>query len=166
MLPMLLTLLTLPAHQHHFFSQLLPLWQAIPGRVNARNLSRYVGWNERTVPALVPEDLAVGRGALGPAATPRSHGGVGWPLHLGAGCHLHSQIGQEDGGDGDVLERCDAPFRNRSGAVLPGIAELVGASRFPCPRVANSATLRQSGPSGAISGSTQDLVCSRRGAGR
>ncbi|MGX9685726.1 transposase [Deinococcus wulumuqiensis] len=48
-LPMLLTLLALPAHQHRFFSQLIPLWQAIPGRVNAMNFSRYSGWNERTL---------------------------------------------------------------------------------------------------------------------
>lgn len=49
MLPILLTLLALPAHYHRFFSQLFPLWQAIPGRVNVRNFSRYGGWNERTL---------------------------------------------------------------------------------------------------------------------
>ncbi|WP_420596460.1 hypothetical protein [Deinococcus sp.] len=49
MLPVLLTLLCLPAHQYRFFLQLIPLWQAIPGRVNARNFSRYSGWNERTL---------------------------------------------------------------------------------------------------------------------
>lgn len=49
MLPILLTLLALPAHQHRFFAELIPLWQAIPGRVNARNFSRYSGWNERTL---------------------------------------------------------------------------------------------------------------------
>ena len=48
-LPILLTLLALPAHQHRFFAALIPLWQAIPGRVNARNFSRYSGWNERTL---------------------------------------------------------------------------------------------------------------------
>ncbi|WP_188713267.1 transposase, partial [Deinococcus wulumuqiensis] len=49
MLPILLTLLALPAHQHRFFAKLIPLWQAIPGRVNAMNFSRYSGWNERTL---------------------------------------------------------------------------------------------------------------------
>ncbi|WP_192825925.1 transposase, partial [Deinococcus wulumuqiensis] len=41
--------MALPAHQHRFFAALIPLWQAIPGRVNARNFSRYSGWNERTL---------------------------------------------------------------------------------------------------------------------
>lgn len=49
MLPILLTLLALPAHQHRFFLQLISLWQAIPGRINARNFSRHSGWNERTL---------------------------------------------------------------------------------------------------------------------
>lgn len=48
MLPILLLFLGLPAHQTRFFAHLLPLWQAIPGRVNARNFSRYSEWNERT----------------------------------------------------------------------------------------------------------------------
>lgn len=47
-LPVLLTLLHLPAHQQRFFRHLMPLWQAIPGRINALNLSRYSGWDERT----------------------------------------------------------------------------------------------------------------------
>lgn len=48
-LRVLLTILALPAHQQRFFLQLMPLWQAVPGRLNALNLSRYSGWNERTV---------------------------------------------------------------------------------------------------------------------
>lgn len=47
-LPVLLTILALPAHQQRFFLHVMPLWQAIPGRLNALNLSRYSGWNERT----------------------------------------------------------------------------------------------------------------------
>ncbi|MDV6374754.1 transposase [Deinococcus arenicola] len=47
-LPVLLTLLHLPVHQQRFFIRLMPLWQAVPGRINALNLSRYSGWNERT----------------------------------------------------------------------------------------------------------------------
>jgi len=47
-LPVLLTLLQLPVHQQRFFLHLMPLWQAIPGRLNALNLSRYSGWDERT----------------------------------------------------------------------------------------------------------------------
>ena len=76
-LPVLLTLLQLPVHQQRFFLHLMPLWQAVPGRINALNLSRYSGWDERTfrrwfVQALpwntlqwsVPE-LLVRLGALG-----------------------------------------------------------------------------------------------------
>ncbi|MBX8464215.1 transposase [Deinococcus sp. RIT780] len=48
MLPLLLLFLGLPAHQTRFFAHLIPLWQAIPGRVNARNFSRYSEWDERT----------------------------------------------------------------------------------------------------------------------
>lgn len=47
-LPVLLTLAAIPTHQYQFLSVLLPLWLAIPGRVNARNFSRYSGWSERT----------------------------------------------------------------------------------------------------------------------
>jgi len=47
-LPVLLTLLNLPAHQQRFFRHLMPLWQAIPGRLTALNLSRYGGLHERT----------------------------------------------------------------------------------------------------------------------
>lgn len=47
-LPVLLTLAAVPAHQYLFLSVLLPLWIAIPGRLNARSFSRYSGWNERT----------------------------------------------------------------------------------------------------------------------
>lgn len=48
MLPTLLLLLGLPAHQRRFLTHLIPLWQAIPGRINASNLSRYSPWHERT----------------------------------------------------------------------------------------------------------------------
>ena len=48
MLPLLLLFLGLPAHQTRFFAHLIPLWQAIPGRVNARNFSRYSEWDKRT----------------------------------------------------------------------------------------------------------------------
>lgn len=48
-LPVLLTLAAVPAHQYNFLNLLLPLWLAIPGRVNARSFSRYSGWNERTL---------------------------------------------------------------------------------------------------------------------
>jgi putative transposase len=48
-LPMLLALLSIPATQQRFLLALLPLWQAILGRLNARNFSRYSGWNERTL---------------------------------------------------------------------------------------------------------------------
>lgn len=44
----LLTLLGLPASQFRFFSTLMPLWQAIPGRINALNFSRYSGLHEQT----------------------------------------------------------------------------------------------------------------------
>ncbi|CAM4452186.1 transposase [Deinococcus marmoris] len=47
-LSVLLTLLQLPVHQQRFFLHLMPLWQSIPGRLNALNLSRYSGWDERT----------------------------------------------------------------------------------------------------------------------
>lgn len=47
-LPVLLTLAAVSAHQYRFLSILMPLWIAIPGRVNAQNFSRYSGWNERT----------------------------------------------------------------------------------------------------------------------
>ena len=47
-LPVLLSLAAVPAHQSHFLNLLLPLWLAIPGRINARSFSRYSGWNERT----------------------------------------------------------------------------------------------------------------------
>ncbi len=47
-LPVLLTLLHLPLTQQRFFLYLMPLWQAIPGRINALNLGRYSGWDERT----------------------------------------------------------------------------------------------------------------------
>lgn len=47
-LPVLLTLLNLPAAQQRFFLHLMPVWQAIPGRINALNLSRYSGLHERT----------------------------------------------------------------------------------------------------------------------
>lgn len=48
-LPVLLTLAAIPAHQAQFLHVLLPLWLAIPGRLNARSFSRYSGWNERTL---------------------------------------------------------------------------------------------------------------------
>ena len=48
-LPVLLSLAAVPAHQSHFLNLLLPLWLAIPGRINARSFSRYSGWNERTL---------------------------------------------------------------------------------------------------------------------
>ncbi len=47
-LPVLLTLLHLSAHQQRFFRHLMPLWQAIPGRLTALNLSRYGELHERT----------------------------------------------------------------------------------------------------------------------
>ena len=47
-LPVLLTLAAVPAHQYQFLSVLLPLWIALPGRMNGRSFSRYSGWNERT----------------------------------------------------------------------------------------------------------------------
>jgi len=47
--PVLLTLAALPAHQFQFLNVLLPLWLAIPGRINARSFSRYIGWNERSL---------------------------------------------------------------------------------------------------------------------
>ncbi len=37
--PILPVLLALPAHQHRFFRQLLPPWQAFPARVNVRNVN-------------------------------------------------------------------------------------------------------------------------------
>lgn len=47
-LPVLLTLLGLPAQHSRFLSILMPLWQAIPGRINAVNFSRYSGLHEQT----------------------------------------------------------------------------------------------------------------------
>ena len=47
-LPVLLTLAAIPAYQFRFLQVLLPLWLAIPGRINARSFSRYSGWNERS----------------------------------------------------------------------------------------------------------------------
>lgn len=47
-LPVLLTILAIPAHQQRYVRHLMPLWQAIPGRLNVLNISRYSSWNERT----------------------------------------------------------------------------------------------------------------------
>lgn len=47
-LPVLLTVLGLPAQQSRFLAILMLLWQAIPGRVNALNFSRYSGLHEQT----------------------------------------------------------------------------------------------------------------------
>lgn len=47
-LPFLLLLAALPAHQERFLRLLLPLWLALPGRVNALNLSRYSQLDEKT----------------------------------------------------------------------------------------------------------------------
>lgn len=48
-LPVLSTLLALPTQQSRFLSVLMPLWQAIPGRINALNFSRYSGLHEQTL---------------------------------------------------------------------------------------------------------------------
>lgn len=47
-LPFLLLLAAVPAHQYTFMSLLLPLWVSIPGRVNGLNFERYSGWSERS----------------------------------------------------------------------------------------------------------------------
>lgn len=47
-LPFLLLLAAVPANQYAFLSLLLPLWLAIPGRINGRNFGRYSGWHEKT----------------------------------------------------------------------------------------------------------------------
>lgn len=47
-LPFLLLLAGLTTPQTQFLSLLLPLWVAVPGRVNALSFSRYSGLNERT----------------------------------------------------------------------------------------------------------------------
>ena len=47
-LPFLLLLAGLTTPQTQFLGLLLPLWVAVPGRVNALSFSRYSGLNERT----------------------------------------------------------------------------------------------------------------------
>ena len=47
-LPFLLLLAAVPANQYAFLNLLLPLWVAIPGRVNGLNFGRYSGWHEKT----------------------------------------------------------------------------------------------------------------------
>lgn len=44
----LVTVVALPAHQQRFLVQVMPLWEAIPGRPNALSVSRQSGWNNPT----------------------------------------------------------------------------------------------------------------------
>ena len=102
-LPVLLTLAAVSAHQYRFLSILMPLWIAIPGRVNAQNFSRYSGWNERTFrrhfQAALPWHglhLTLVKLLVGSGSDPT--------LHLGHGRELRCQIRPQNLRSWNLLE--------------------------------------------------------------
>lgn len=130
-LPILLTLADIPARQARFLKVLLPLWQAIPGRVNAARFSRYSGWSERTLRRWFSKALPWHRLHFGLLRLLIQSCALGRQLALVMDATFVAKSGRHTFGRGDFWNSCNG--RAEKGLELSCIAlmDVAGGHVFP-----------------------------------